>query len=189
MPEFTLRKTALFVEEIHHDGGPVAELPRRRAAMAALVKNPFAGIHAEDLQSAMDDLKPRGLMMTDRLIEAMGGLDGIETLASGHLIGQFLSPKTNHRTDRFGGSLQNRIRFALMVHEAMREATSSDFIIGIRWVVDEGIDGALTPEESLEAARRLQETGTIPSSNATIHNCSFQCPSRRVFRYLGHHSF
>ncbi len=95
-----------------------------------------------------------------------GGLDGIETLTGGHLIGQFLSPKTNLRTDGFGGSLENRMRFALMVHEAMREATSSNFIIGIRWVIDEGLDGKLTPEESLEAARRLQETGTVDFFNA-----------------------
>lgn len=51
MPNFILRKTALFVEEIHHDGGPVAEYPRRRAAIAALVKNPFAGTYVDDLQS------------------------------------------------------------------------------------------------------------------------------------------
>ncbi|MEQ8895702.1 MAG: FAD-dependent oxidoreductase [Roseovarius sp.] len=95
-----------------------------------------------------------------------GGLDGIETLSGGHMIGQFLSPKTNLRTDDFGGSLENRMRFALMVHEAMREAVSSDFIIGIRWVIDEGVDGELTPEESLEAAHRLQETGTIDFFNA-----------------------
>lgn len=95
-----------------------------------------------------------------------GGLDGIETLSGGHMIGQFLSTKTNLRTDEFGGSLENRMRFALMVHEAMREATSSSFIIGIRWVIDEGLDGELTPEESLEAARRLQETGTIDFFNA-----------------------
>lgn len=95
-----------------------------------------------------------------------GGLDGIETLSGGHMIGQFLSPKTNLRDDGFGGSLDNRLRFALMVHEAMREATSDKFIIGIRWVVDEGVDGALTPEESLEAARRLQASGTVDFFNA-----------------------
>ena len=66
MPDFTLRKTALFVEDIHHDGGPAPAQPRRRAALAALVRNPFAGQYTDDLQSAMDDLKPLGLMMTDR---------------------------------------------------------------------------------------------------------------------------
>ena len=44
-----------------------------------------------------------------------GGLDGIETLGNSHLIGQFLSPATNKRTDRYGGSLENRCRFGLIV--------------------------------------------------------------------------
>ena len=62
-----------------------------------------------------------------------GGLDGIETLAGAHLIGQFLSPATNRRTDRFGGSVENRCRFGLMVHEAIREAVGEDFVVGIRF--------------------------------------------------------
>ncbi|RBI76894.1 amino acid synthesis family protein [Roseovarius sp. TE539] len=78
MPDFTLRKTALFLEDIHHDGGPPADHPRRRAAIAALVANPFAGSYTADLQPAMEDLKPLGMMMTDRLIEAMGGSRGID---------------------------------------------------------------------------------------------------------------
>ena len=49
MPEFTLRKTMLFVEDIHHDGGPAPEQPRRRAAMIALVKNPFAGGYSDKI--------------------------------------------------------------------------------------------------------------------------------------------
>jgi 2,4-dienoyl-CoA reductase-like NADH-dependent reductase (Old Yellow Enzyme family)/thioredoxin reductase len=95
-----------------------------------------------------------------------GGLDGIETLTGGHLLGQFLSPKTNQRSDAFGGPLRNRMRFLLMVHEAMRKATSDDFIIGIRWVVDEGPDGPLGPEESIEAARILQSEGAVDFFNA-----------------------
>ncbi|RUZ99152.1 amino acid synthesis family protein, partial [Mesorhizobium sp. M7A.F.Ca.CA.002.05.1.1] len=43
MPEFSIRKIAVLTEEIFHEGGPVAQLPRRRAAAMALVKNPFAG--------------------------------------------------------------------------------------------------------------------------------------------------
>ena len=63
-----------------------------------------------------------------------GGLDGLETMSHGHLIGQFLSPFTNRRTDAFGGSLENRCRFALMVHEEIRNRVGADFIIGIRMV-------------------------------------------------------
>lgn len=95
-----------------------------------------------------------------------GGLDGIETLTGGHILGQFLSPRTNLRTDAFGGSLENRMRFTLMVHEAMREATSDAFVIGIRWVVDEGPDGMLRPEESVRAAQMLQAAGGVDFFNA-----------------------
>ncbi|MEX0339413.1 MAG: amino acid synthesis family protein [Arenibacterium sp.] len=88
MPEFALRKTMLFVEDIHHDSGPAPEIPRRRAAIVALVNNPFAGAYHEDLQSAMDDLKPLGLMMTDRLIDAMGGIGGIDGYGKAALVGE-----------------------------------------------------------------------------------------------------
>ena len=59
-------------EEIFHEGGPVAAKPRLRAAALAIVKNPFAGRYVEELQPAMDDLKPLGLMLSDRLIERIG---------------------------------------------------------------------------------------------------------------------
>jgi hypothetical protein len=88
MPDFKLRKTLLFVEDIHHDGGPVAAIPRQRAAIVALVSNPFAGGYTEDLQSAMDDLKPLGLMMTDKLIQALGGVDGIDGYGKAGLVGE-----------------------------------------------------------------------------------------------------
>lgn len=88
MPDFKLRKTLLFVEDIHHENGPAPTQPRQRAAILALVKNPFAGAYAEDLQSAMDDLKPLGLMMTDRLIQALGGRDGIDGYGKAAVAGE-----------------------------------------------------------------------------------------------------
>lgn len=88
MPDFPLRKTMIFIEDIHHDGGPQPASPRRRAAIVALVRNPFAGIYEPDLQGAMDDLKPLGLMMTDRLIDAIGGVDGIDGYGKAALAGE-----------------------------------------------------------------------------------------------------
>lgn len=88
MPDFALRKTMLFIEEILHEGGPAPDQPRRRAAIVAIVKNPFAGGYTDDLQSAMDDLKPLGLMMTDRLIDALGGADGIDGYGKAGLAGE-----------------------------------------------------------------------------------------------------
>jgi len=88
MPEFPLRKTMLFIEDIHHENGPAPAEPRVRAAIVALVKNPFAGRYEDDLQSAMDDLKPLGLMMTDKLIAALGGLDGIDGYGKAAMAGE-----------------------------------------------------------------------------------------------------
>ena len=77
MPEFPIRKIAVLTEEIVHDGGPVVNVPRRRAAAMALVKNPFAGRYVEELQSAMEDLKPLGLILTDRLIALLSACFGL----------------------------------------------------------------------------------------------------------------
>ena len=88
MPDFALRKTMLFIEEILHEGGPAPDQPRQRAAIVAIVKNPFAGGYTGDLQSAMDDLKPLGLMMTDRLIDALGGPTGIDGYGKAGLAGE-----------------------------------------------------------------------------------------------------
>jgi hypothetical protein len=73
MPDFPIRKIVVLTEEIFHEGGPAPKGPRRRAAAMALVKNPFAGRYVEELQGAMDDLKPLGLQLTDRLIAVLGG--------------------------------------------------------------------------------------------------------------------
>jgi 2,4-dienoyl-CoA reductase-like NADH-dependent reductase (Old Yellow Enzyme family) len=95
-----------------------------------------------------------------------GGLDGIETLTGGHLIGQFLSPKTNKRTDKYGGSLENRCRFGLMVHEEIRRQTGDKFLVGLRYVVDEGMPGGLTADECLAIAKVFERSGLIDFFNA-----------------------
>ena len=95
-----------------------------------------------------------------------GGLDGIETLASSHLIGQFLSPSTNRRTDRFGGSLENRCRFGLMVYEEIRRRVGDDFIVGFRYLVDEAMSGGLTFDDCVAIARIFERSGYIDFFNA-----------------------
>lgn len=88
MPDFPIRKIAVLVEEIRHEGGPPRASPRRRAAAMALVGNPFAGRYVTDLQPAMEDLKPLGLMLTDRLIAALGGeIKAIDAYGKGAIVG------------------------------------------------------------------------------------------------------
>lgn len=93
------------------------------------------------------------------------GLDGIETLAGAHLIGQFFSPRANRRTDAFGGSTANRARFGLMVHEAIRKAVGDDMPVGLRFVIDEGSEDGLNFEECAEIARLFEAEGHIDFFN------------------------
>ena len=95
-----------------------------------------------------------------------GGLDGVETVTGGHLIGQFLSPRTNRRTDGFGGSIENRARFGIMVHDAIRRRVGDDFLVGIRFVVDEDIEDGIGFDECVGHARLLEAEGHLDFFNA-----------------------
>ena len=88
MPEFIVRKMQLILEEVRHDGGPAAETPRRLGAILACVSNPFAGRYEPDLQPAMEDLKPLGAEMSERLIDALGGKPGIDGYGKGAIVGE-----------------------------------------------------------------------------------------------------
>src|SRR5260370_38241517 len=80
-------------------------------------------------------------------------------MAASHLVGQFLSPKVNLRTDDFGGSLENRCRFGLLVFEEIRRRVGDDFLVGLRHTVDGGGDGWLTSDKSWAAAKVFECPG------------------------------
>jgi hypothetical protein len=73
MPEVQVRKKITVVEEIFHEGGPVSAVPLRRAAVLAVIRNPFAGAYVKEITGFMDDLKPLGLEMARALVSALGG--------------------------------------------------------------------------------------------------------------------
>lgn len=93
------------------------------------------------------------------------GLDGIEFEAYGHLMDSFWSPATNHRSDDWGGSLDNRLRFTWAVIDAVRAAVGPDFIVGIRMVADEDWDKGLSRAEGVEIARRVAGSGKFDFIN------------------------
>jgi len=93
-----------------------------------------------------------------------GGLDGLETHAGAHLIGQFFSPDVNRRTDKYGGSIENRARFALMVHEAIRKNVGDDFLVGMRMSVYED-RGGLSAEDALAIVQLMEREGAIDFFN------------------------
>jgi 2,4-dienoyl-CoA reductase-like NADH-dependent reductase (Old Yellow Enzyme family)/thioredoxin reductase len=95
-----------------------------------------------------------------------GGLDGVEIhCAHGYLPQQFLSPYSNIRKDRYGGSLENRMRFSMEVIDAVREAVGEDFVLGLRIIGDEMIRVGLTLDDMKEIAPIWARTGKVDYLN------------------------
>ncbi len=82
-----VRKVVTFVEEIRHEGGPRPKKPYMRGAIAAVIANPFAGRHVENIAHMMDALKPLGYELAAALIKALGGPKKIESYGKGGVIG------------------------------------------------------------------------------------------------------
>ena len=87
MGRLSIRKIILTSEEIYHEGGPVAEIPLKRAACFAVIKNPFAGRYEPEIQDFMEELKPLGLDLAKRLVDTLGGPDKIEGYGKASIIG------------------------------------------------------------------------------------------------------
>jgi 2,4-dienoyl-CoA reductase-like NADH-dependent reductase (Old Yellow Enzyme family) len=99
---------------------------------------------------------------------AEAGLDGLEVAAShGYLMHQFLSSLTNNREDRYGGSLENRMRFLVEVLAAVRAAVGPDMPVGVRLGAGQ-IAGDLDEQTVAEIARRLAGLGLIDFLNASM---------------------
>lgn len=110
----------------------------------------------------------RGYALVARHVRE-GGFDGAE-LQSSHssLMRQFFSPYYNRRTDGYGGSLENRMRFVLEVIHAVRVEVGRDFTMGIRLCGDELIPAGLTLDDVKEIAKRLEATGQLDFINTSI---------------------
>ena len=108
----------------------------------------------------------------------LAGLDGVEFVAShGYLPAQFLNPRVNRREDAYGGSPENRLRFAREALAAMRRATDESFVIGMRISAGERDEEGLTREEADAALKGLEDlvdyvnvtAGTSASQGGAVH--------------------
>ncbi|MEM7345571.1 MAG: NADH:flavin oxidoreductase [Chloroflexota bacterium] len=166
-----------FSDEVHHHGAAlmcqITHLGRRGDAsldhwLPTIAPSRVRETVHRSIPKAMDehDIKRVVREYGDAAVRCKeGGLDGIETMSSPHLIGQFLSPMTNRRQDKYGGSLGNRARFMRMVHEEIRRRVGDHFVVGIRYVIDEFSPGWLRLEEATQAAKLLEQDGTIDFFN------------------------
>ncbi len=110
----------------------------------------------------------------DRIVKSYGeaalrcredGLDGCEIVGQAHLLEQFWSPAWNWRTDEFGGSLENRLRFGFMVLEEIRRRVGDEFIVGIRIAIDQNLKGGLSKDDCLEIAQIHEQSGLVDFLN------------------------
>jgi mycofactocin system FadH/OYE family oxidoreductase 2 len=143
----------------------------RQLIDGSISRLPLWGVSPVPLSVASEVPQEMGEEQIAELIEAFarcagyardGGFDGVELHAShGYLFQQFFSPLSNVRTDRWGGSLENRMRFAFDVIAAVRGAVGADFVVGMRLGADEFLPGGLTSDDTQEIARRLVATQSL----------------------------
>jgi len=128
-------------------------------------------VGASDIPSPINRRKPRALSEdeVDATVDAFArcaalaqeaGYDGVEIMGSeGYLITQFTCPRTNNRTDRWGGTLENRIRFPVEIVRRTRARTGQDFLIMYRLSALDLVEGGMTAAETIEQARAIEAAG------------------------------
>lgn len=120
---------------------------------------PFTGIVAKELDhQKIEEIQESFAVCALRAQRA--GFDGVEIHgANGYLLTEFLSPRLNLRTDKYGGSLENRARMVLEIYEKIRAKTMSGFIVGYRICADEHVPGGISPEDVVSFSKMLEKLG------------------------------
>lgn len=117
---------------------------------------------------------------------AQAGFDWLELhCAHGYFLSSFLSPLTNHRTDEYGGSLENRLRYPLEVFKAMRAVWPQDKPMSVRISAHDWVDGGTTPDDAVEIARAFKaagadmidvSSGQVSKEEKPVYGRMFQTP-------------
>ncbi len=171
---------ATIVSHVHAEGVPIlAQLstdPPRTAIAELLTRIDFLQL-APSPGSASTGLAARGIEVDEihRLIAAAGrlastvresGLDGVELHChAGDLANDFLSPAYNRRTDRYGGSLENRMRFITELLTEIRRCGGPGFVVALRFSLYDAVGGGFGLDEGIEILRRLDASGLVDEIN------------------------
>ena len=163
-------KGGRILAQLAHSGGTVLiNQPGLESWAASPVRSEINGNIAHEMSPAeiheVIDAHAQGAKRA-----AAGGMDGVEILgAFGFLPQAFLSPLTNHRTDKYGGALKNRLRFLMELLEAVRGALGRDHVLGLRLPGDEFEPGALDLEQMKIICKQIADTGLIDYLNIIAH--------------------
>jgi mycofactocin system FadH/OYE family oxidoreductase 2 len=160
--------TPIFAQ-INHNGGQASGMYTRLPVWAP---SPVADPLFREVPKEVDEREIAEIIAGYALVAEHcrdGGFDGIELQCShSSIVRGFLSPATNVRTDRWGGSLDNRARLLLELVAAVRDAIGRDMALGVRLCGDELIEGGTTIDEAVEVAKLVEATGHVDYLNTSI---------------------
>lgn len=157
-----------FFLQLNHVGG---EGNSRMFGGVVLAPSAVRSTRANFLPTAQETPHEMEIEDIDEVVEAFrqaaskareAGFDGVEIQGEvSFMLAQFMSPARNHRQDSYGGSLDNRLRFAREVIAAVRGGIGSDRVVGMRISGDEYFEGGLTLDDTLLIVPRLEATGQL----------------------------
>jgi 2,4-dienoyl-CoA reductase-like NADH-dependent reductase (Old Yellow Enzyme family) len=155
LAEMAHRNGMKLFQQLWHGGHNTPNTSGRSPWSASDVPNPRAGVVPLSMTQAMIDEMIGAYAAAARRVKA-GGLDGLEVHgAHGYLPAQFLSATLNRRTDKYGGPLENRVRFCIELMQAIRSVVGKDFPIGMRLSADEEYEGGSDVEDMADVAQLL----------------------------------
>jgi anthraniloyl-CoA monooxygenase len=138
----------------------------------------------EMTRADMDRVKADFIRSTQEAIKA--GFDWLELHAAhGYLLSSFISPITNKRTDEYGGSLENRLRFPLEIFSAIREVWPQGLPMSVRISAHDWVEGGITPDDAVEIARAFKaagadmidcSSGQVSKKEKPVYGRMFQTP-------------
>ena len=169
------------VTDAVHDADPDVKICMQILHSGPLARTPTA-VAPSSVRSRISPIVPNELdedgiekQIADHVNYAVqaqkAGYDGVEIIGSaGYLLSTFLVEKTNRRTDKWGGSYENRMRFPVEIARRVREAVGPDFIVVFRIAAMDMLQGGMSWEEVIQLAHKLEEVGvSILSTHFTWH--------------------
>ena len=186
---------------VHREGGHIAlqilhtgryaKLPEcvgPSAIRARINRYTPRALAVQDIRRTVDDFARTAALARQ------AGYDGVEIMGSeGYLINEFTAPVTNQRDDDYGGSIENRCRFAVEIVKAVRRACGGDFLLVYRISSIDLVEGGTTAADTVELARRIQEAGAnvlntgigwhespVPTIAASVPRAAWAFAARRV---------
>ncbi|WP_417313058.1 FAD-dependent oxidoreductase [Ectopseudomonas khazarica] len=160
-------KHKVVTQAVHEAGGKICMQILHAGRYAYSPKS----VAPSAIQAPINPFKPRELdeegiekqiadFVNCAALAQQAGYDGVEVMGSeGYFINQFLVAHTNHRTDRWGGSFENRMRLPVEIVRRVREAVGSDFIIIYRLSMLDLVEGGSTWDEIVLLAKAIEQAG------------------------------